>query len=106
MKNGIIALIGALLACVVLAAAAVAGKPGSGSTTGTGSVFVSNPVQSLGDETLTDQKDADYPALAPAYHDVVLTNLNGTGFLAGDWAQVVSETGDPAYSHQRVPLPA
>src|SRR4029077_19875305 len=40
----------------------------------------------------------DYPALARAYHDVVLTNLDGSGFLAGDWAQVISETGDPAYS--------
>jgi zinc metalloprotease ZmpB len=28
----------------------------------------------------------------------VLTNLDGSGFLVGDWAQVVSETGDPAYS--------
>jgi hypothetical protein len=29
---------------------------------------------------------------------VILTNLDGSGFLAGDWAQVVSETGDRAYS--------
>src|SRR3954470_13477593 len=74
------------------------GKPPAGSVLGVGAVFLPNPVADLGDETLTDQKDADYPALAPAYHDVVLTNLNGTGFLTGDWAQVVSETGDPAYS--------
>ncbi len=63
-----------------------------------GTVFFPNPVASLGDQTLTDQKDADYPALAAAYHDVVLTNLDGSGYLAGDWAQVVSETGPPAYS--------
>jgi len=61
-------------------------------------VFLPNPVADLGDETLTDQKDADYAALAAAYHDVVLTNLDGSGFLVGDWAQVISETGDPAYS--------
>jgi len=75
-----------------------AGKPPAGSPLGAGTVFLPNPVADLGDETLTDQKDADYAALAPAYHDVVLTNLDGTGFLVGDWAQIVSETGDPAYS--------
>src|SRR4051794_13677222 len=75
-----------------------AGKPPSGSAFGAGTVFLPNPVADLGDQRLTDQKDADYAALAPAYHDVGLTNLNGTGFLVGDWAQVVSETGDPAYS--------
>ena len=45
-----------------------AGKPPSGSALGAGTVFLPNPVADLGDETLTDQKDADYPALAPAYH--------------------------------------
>jgi hypothetical protein len=98
VKNGMIALIGALVACVVLATAAVAGKPGSGSTTGTGSVFVSNPVQSLGDESLTDQKDSDAAVPAEAYYSVKLTNLDGSGFLSGDYASVISETGNPAYS--------
>jgi len=98
VKNGIIALIGALVACVVLAAAAVAGKPGPGSSTGTASVFVSNPVQSLGDESLTDQKDSDAAVPAAAYHTVTLTNLDGSGFLSGDYATVLSETGNPAYS--------
>ena len=98
MKNGIIALIGALVACVALAAAAVASKPGSASSTGTGSVFVSNPVQSLGDETLTDQKDSDAAVPASAYYNVKLTNLDGSGFLSGDYASIISETGNPAYS--------
>jgi hypothetical protein len=67
-------------------------------------VFVPNPVADLGvgsfafRESLTDQKDADYAALQPAYHQVTLTNLDGSGFLRGDWANVVSETGNPAYS--------
>jgi zinc metalloprotease ZmpB len=61
-------------------------------------VFVPNPVQSLGDESLTDQKDADAAVPAAAYHDVTLTNLDGSGFLHGDYATVVSETGNPAYS--------
>jgi hypothetical protein len=98
VKNGIIALVGALAACVVLAATAVAGKPGPGSSTGTASVFVSNPVQSLGDESLTDQKDSDAAVPASAYYNVKLTNLDGSGFLSGDYATVLSETGNPAYS--------
>jgi hypothetical protein len=73
-------------------------KPSSGSAFGVGTVFLPNPVAELGDQTLADQKDADYAALARAYHDVVLTNLDGSGFLVGAWAQVVSETGDRAYS--------
>jgi len=71
-----------------------AGKPPSGSALGAGTVFLPNPVADLGDETLTDQKDADYPALAPAYHDVVLTHLDGSGFLVGDWANRNSLTSD------------
>jgi hypothetical protein len=98
VKNGMIALIGALVACVVLAAAAVAAKPGPGTSTGTGSVFVSNPVQSLGDESLTDQKDSDAAVPASAYYNVKLTNLDGSGFLSGAYASVISETGNPAYS--------
>src|SRR5262249_17672694 len=92
-----------LLAAAVAAGALVAGtalaaKPGSGSSTGVGSVFVSNPVQSLGDETLTDQTDSDAAVPAAPYHDVTLTNLDGSGFLRGDYANVVTETGGPAYS--------
>ena len=78
--------------------AATGRKPATDSAFGVGTVFLPNPVADLGDQTLTDQKDADYPALSPAYHDVALTNLDGTGFLIGNWAQVVSETGDRAYS--------
>jgi hypothetical protein len=77
------------------AAAASTGPVGS---TGTGTVFVPNPVQSLGDESLTDQKDADAAVPAAAYHDVRLTNLDGSGTLSGDYATVVSETGKPARS--------
>jgi hypothetical protein len=81
-------------------AASVAGRAasGSGSTTGTGTVFLPNPVADLQDQTLTDQKDADYAALQPAYHTVTLSNLDGSGYLRGDWANVVSETGNPAFS--------
>ena len=63
-----------------------------------GKVFVTNPVQSLGDETLTDQKDSDSAVPASAYYTVTLTNLDGSGYLRGDWANVVSETGNPAFA--------
>jgi hypothetical protein len=88
-------------ALVTTAGAATLGfsaNPGSGSSTGVGTVFLPNPVAALQDQSLTDRKDADYPALAAAYHDVTLTNLDGSGYLHGDWANIVSETGPPAYS--------
>jgi hypothetical protein len=83
---------------LVLVGGAQATVPGSGSSTGTGQVFLPNPVADLGDQSLTDRKDADYAALQPAYHDVTLTDLDGSGFLRGRWATIVSETGKPAYS--------
>ena len=49
-------------------------------------------------QDLTDQKDADYPALQPAYRNVSLTTLSGSGYLQGDWANVKSSTGPLAYS--------
>src|SRR3954471_7022616 len=80
------------------ATAAPAGSGGGGGTTATGSVFVTNPVQSLGLELLTDAKDADSAVPPAAYHDVTLTHLDGSGYLHGDYATVLSETGNPAYS--------
>jgi hypothetical protein len=95
--KGRIALAVFVAAAAVLAGVA-SGKGPSGSSTGVGTVFLPNPVAELQDQSLTDQKDADYAALQPAYHNVTLTNLDGSGTLTGDWAQVVSETGDPARS--------
>jgi hypothetical protein len=91
-------LLAAVAVAAVVVASAGATKPGPGGSTGIGSVFVSNPVQSLGDESLTDQKDADSAVPAAAYYDVTLTHLDGSGFLSGDYATVTSETGSPAYS--------
>jgi hypothetical protein len=89
---------------LVAAASATAAKPPSPSDLGTGRVFVPNPVADAGvgsfafRESLTDQKDADYAALQPAYHDVTLRDLDTSGYLRGRWANIVSETGNPAYS--------
>jgi zinc metalloprotease ZmpB len=100
MRLRVLARAGAL-ALVLLATqvpAASASKPGPGASTGSGRVFFPNPVASLQNQSLTDQDDADYAALQPAYRTVTLTNLDGSGYLKGDWANIRSETGDPAYS--------
>ena len=91
-----------LVMCAVvalaLAPATSATKPRATGSTGTGTVFFPNPVAQLQNQSLTDQKDADYAALQAAYRGVTLTNLNGSGFLVGDWANVRAETGTRAYS--------
>ena len=90
----------ALTACVgvALAAPVQADKPPSGSSVGTGSVFEVNPVQSTGDQTLTDQKDSASAVPATAYDEVQLRNLDGSGRLVGTWVNVRSSTGPEAYS--------
>jgi hypothetical protein len=83
---------------LALAPATSATKPPATGSTGTGTVFFPNPVAQLQNQSLTDQKDADYAALQAAYRGVTLTNLDGSGFLVGDWANVRAETGTRAYS--------
>lgn len=93
--------IGVAVVCTtaVLGASPVtASKPGSGSSTGTGLVFKVNPVQSSGDQSLTDQKDAASAVPSSEYARVEIRNLDGSGYLSGKWANVRSETGNPAYS--------
>jgi hypothetical protein len=65
--------------------------------TGTGRVFDPNPSVTLRDETLTDHNDANFKAIQAAYKNVVLTNLDGSGFLNGDYANVTGGHG-PAFS--------
>jgi len=90
-----------LVGLALCAGATLLGKQ-SGGPLGIGRVFFPNPVATLQDQSLADQKDSDYPLLQPAYRHVVLTNLDGSGFLRGDWANIVSETGRPAYSPDNV----
>jgi hypothetical protein len=59
----------------------------------TGTVFFPNPVQQLGNEDLTDNKDADSAAFAAAYTRVPLTHLDNSGTLTGDYVRVKSTTG-------------
>jgi hypothetical protein len=94
----------AIVAVLALGPASTAGAaakpPPAGGSTARAQVFFPNPVASLGIESLTDQKDADFfsadPLLATAYHRVTLTNLDGTGRLSGDYAKVLSNTGKAA----------
>lgn len=86
------------LALSVLPAASLAKQPANTGSTATGQVFLPNPVATGGSPTLTDSKDRAYPALVAQYRTVELTNLDGSGYLCGDFACVVSETGTPAYS--------
>ena len=94
----------ALTVLALLALPAAASKPGPGSSTGTGRVFFPNPVAYLQNQTLTDQKDADYAALQPAYVLVTLTNLDGSGYLRGDWANLAIEADGVLLGRARVPL--
>lgn len=82
---------------LALAGPAQATKPPA-ATTGSGKVFMVNPVQSSGDENLTDQKDSASAVPASAYATVPIRNLDGSGYLRGAWANVQSSTGTPAYS--------
>lgn len=59
---------------------------------GRGRVFDPNPVVTLRNESLTDQKDSDYAALQPAYFLRTLTNLDGSGYLRGDFADITGTT--------------
>jgi zinc metalloprotease ZmpB len=86
----------AVAALAIVGAGAGATATSAAPSTVTGRVFFINPVQSSGDETLTDQKDSDAAVPASEYRTVTLTNLDGSGRLVGDYANVVSETGDTA----------
>ncbi len=93
-----VALATILLATVPVAAPfAISAKQPTGCTSGTALVFNPNPIVSSGDLSLTDRKDADYPALNNERVRVQLTSLDGSGYLRGTWATVVSATGNAAY---------
>ncbi len=88
--------VAAMIASVCATPAAAADASTADASTADATVFSPNPVQQLGDESLTDQKDADYPALAAAYRRVTLSHLAGSGTLTGQYVTVKSETGKPA----------
>jgi hypothetical protein len=88
----------AATAAALGAAPSIADKPGNEQSTGTAQIFMVNPVQSSGNQDLSDSKDANTPALAAEYTVEELRNLDGSGTLSGDWVNVRTSTGKPAYS--------
>lgn len=97
-KSAAVAAAACLVTGVAFTAPASADKPGNGSSLGTGSVFEVNPVQSSGDQRLTDQKDSAAAVPASEYATVQLRNLDGSGRLVGRWVNVRGNTGPAAYS--------
>jgi len=92
--------VGAALLAAILAltpSGAAAGAFNGGGLTATAMVFNPNPVVTSGNLALTDQKDADYPALNDERVLVLLTNLDGSGNLCGAWACVLNQTGKGAF---------
>jgi len=61
-----------------------------------GNVFMVNPVQSSGDESLVDAKDSDSAVPASDYRLVQLRNLDGSGHLSGKYVTVRTSTGSLA----------
>lgn len=98
MTDSIRRLVVAIAAVTAVAASTASGgaqAAGFGSTA-EGTVFLPNPVQQLGLQDLTDNKDADDPVFGPAYRRVTLTDLDGSGSLTGRYVVVKSKTGKPA----------
>ena len=77
---------------------ATSAKPPTGDTTASAKVFMVNPVQSSGDQSLTDMKDSAAAVEPSDYATVELRNLDGSGYLRGKYAVVKSATGSPAYA--------
>ncbi|MGW0608372.1 M4 family metallopeptidase [Streptomyces sp. NPDC002644] len=86
----------AAVAVAALAGLATAGTAVAAEDTPVGRVFMVNPVQSSGDQTLVDAKDAASAVPDSAYALAALRNLDGSGRLSGRWVTVRSETGAPA----------
>jgi len=89
-----------LVAVAILAmapASASAAPFNGGGITASALVFFPNPVVTSGNLALTDEKDADYPALNNERVTVLLTNLDGSGYLCGAWACVANSTMSGAF---------
>jgi hypothetical protein len=81
---------------LVVAGTAAAGPTGPYAGSAAATVFYPNPVQQLGLQSLTDDKDADSVVFGPAYRRVTLTDLDASGGLTGRYVTVKSSTGKAA----------
>jgi Zn-dependent metalloprotease len=66
---------------------------------GTGQVFEPNPVVTLQNESLTDNKNKNSPVFGPAYSTVPLTQLDNSGNLVGAYANNVSASAVNSATH-------
>ncbi|MEU8529172.1 MULTISPECIES: M4 family metallopeptidase [Streptomyces] len=96
IPRGLLAAATATVALIVPAASASASGTVPAATGPQARVFMVNPVQSSGDQSLTDGKDAASAVPASAYASAVLRNLDASGGLSGRWASVRSDTGASA----------
>lgn len=87
---------GLLAAATVTVALATLAAPASASADPQARVFMVNPVQSSGDQTLADAKDSATAVPASAYATAALRNLDSSGGLSGKWAYIRSDTGASA----------
>ncbi|MEV6712148.1 M36 family metallopeptidase [Lentzea sp. NPDC051208] len=65
---------------------------------GTGKVFSPNPVSSQQNQNLVDGDDADSAVPAAAYRSVTLSDLDGSGYLKGNYAQLTGSKSKLAFS--------
>lgn len=96
IPRGLLAAATATVALIVPAGSASASGTAPAATGPQARVFMVNPVQSSGDQTLTDGKDAATAVPASAYATAVLRNLDASGGLSGRWVSVRSDTGSSA----------
>ncbi len=99
ISRGLVAAATATVALFSLAgpvSALPAGAGDAGSALPRARLFMVNPVQSSGDQSLTDGKDGNAAVPASAYAVAALRNLDGSGSLSGRWATVRSDTGASA----------
>ncbi|MFE9258546.1 M4 family metallopeptidase [Streptomyces sp. NPDC006879] len=86
----------ALASLTTLAAPASARTSATGASLPQARIFMVNPVQSTGDQSLTDSKDSAEAVPASAYTTAALRNLDASGRLSGKWVNVKSNTGAAA----------
>ncbi|MEU8518776.1 M4 family metallopeptidase [Streptomyces sp. NBC_01216] len=96
IPRGLLALATATATVALIAPAGAASAAGAVPAAPQARIFMVNPVQSTGDQSLADGKDAADAVPASAYATVGLRNLDGTGALSGRWASVSSHTGGAA----------
>lgn len=94
--RGLIAAATATLALTAPVTTATAAAPAPAAAGPQARIFMVNPVQSSGDQSLADAKDAATAVPASAYTTAVLRNLDASGGLNGRWAYVRSDTGASA----------